>query len=103
MPGVGLTVRVVGLGSLDPEFKSNLAVELIPGGVDSARRPSEVGKNECQLAGILCWSGDLSRIASKSQGDCLGCSNALHRVYVPMDGKILIYLCLILSTSVILT
>ena len=36
VPGVGLMVRVVGLGSLDPEFKSHSAVELIPGGVDSA-------------------------------------------------------------------
>ena len=31
MPGVGLMVRVVGLGSEDPEFKSHSAVELIPG------------------------------------------------------------------------
>ena len=36
MPGVGLMVRVLGLGSQNPEFKSYLAVELIPGGVDSA-------------------------------------------------------------------
>ena len=54
MPGVGLMVRVVGLGSEDPEFKFHSAVELIPGGVDSACHPSEVSKNECQLAGILC-------------------------------------------------
>ena len=39
MPGVGLIVRVVGLGSEDTEFKSHSAIELIPGGVDS-----EVGK-----------------------------------------------------------
>ena len=44
MPGVGLIVRVVCLGSQDPEFKSPSAVELIPGGVDQACRPSEVGK-----------------------------------------------------------
>ena len=44
MPGVGLMVRVVGLGSEDPEFKSHLSVELIPGGVDYACHPSEVGK-----------------------------------------------------------
>ena len=44
MPGVGLMVRLVGLGFWDPEFKSPLAVELIPGGVDSACHPSEVGK-----------------------------------------------------------
>jgi len=37
-------VRVVGLGSKDPEFKSHSAIELIPGRVDSACRPSEVGK-----------------------------------------------------------
>ena len=29
MPGVGLMVRVVGLGSEDPEFKSHSDVELI--------------------------------------------------------------------------
>ena len=29
-------VRVLGLGSQNPEFNSYLAVELIPGGVDSA-------------------------------------------------------------------
>ena len=50
MPGVGLMVRVVGLESEDPEFKSHSAVELIPGGVDSACRPgSEVGKMSASL------------------------------------------------------
>ena len=44
MSGVGIMARVVGLRSSDPEFKSHLAVELIPGGVDSACDPSEVGK-----------------------------------------------------------
>ena len=44
MTGVGLIVRVAGLGSSDPEFKSHLVVQLIPGGVDSACHPSEVGK-----------------------------------------------------------
>ena len=53
MLGVGLMVRVVGLGSSDLEFKSHFAVELIPGGVDFACHPSEVSKNECQHAGIL--------------------------------------------------
>ena len=48
-PGVGLIVRVVGLGSLGPEFKSRSAVELIPGGVDSACHPSEVGKMSASL------------------------------------------------------
>ena len=37
-------VRVVGLGSKDREFKSHSAIELIPGWIDSACRPSEVGK-----------------------------------------------------------
>ena len=49
MPGVDLMVRVVGLGSEDPEFKSHLAVELFPGGVDSACLPSEVGKMSASL------------------------------------------------------
>ena len=49
MPGVGLMVRVVGLGSYDPEFKSHLAVELIPGGVNSSCHPSEVGKMSASL------------------------------------------------------
>ena len=49
MPGVGLMVRVVGLGAKDPEFKSCLAVELIPGGVDSACHPSKVGKMSTSL------------------------------------------------------
>ena len=44
MLGVGLMVQVVGLGSLDPEFKFHSAVELISGGVDSACHPSEIGK-----------------------------------------------------------
>ena len=49
MPGVGLLVRVVGLGSKGPEFKSRSAIELIPGGVDSACHPSEVGKMSASL------------------------------------------------------
>ena len=49
MPGVGLMVRVVGLRSQDPEFKSHLAVESIPGGVDSACHPSEVGKMSASM------------------------------------------------------
>ena len=49
MPGVGLMVRVVGLGSSDPEFKSHSAVELIPGGVNSACHPSEVCKMSASL------------------------------------------------------
>ena len=49
MPGVGLMVRVVGLGSEDPEFKSPSAVELIPGGVDFPCHPSEVGKMSASM------------------------------------------------------
>ena len=41
-------VRVVSLGSEHPEFKSHTAVELIPGGVDSACHP-EVGKMSFSL------------------------------------------------------
>ena len=44
MLGVGLMVGVVGFRSEGPEFKSRSAVELIPGGVDSACHPSEVGQ-----------------------------------------------------------
>ena len=51
MPGVGLMVRVVGLGSQGPEFKSCLAVEFIPGVVDSACHPSEVDKMSTSLLG----------------------------------------------------
>ena len=49
MSGVGLMVGVVGLVSLDPEFKSHSAVELIPGGVDSACHLSEVGKMSASI------------------------------------------------------
>ena len=49
MPGVGLMVRVVDLGSYDPEFKSHFAVELIPGGVNSVCHPSEVGKMSASM------------------------------------------------------
>ena len=69
MPGVGLMVRLVGLGSQDPEFKSHSDVELIPGGVDSACHILRSAK-ECQLAGILCRSGDPSRIVPNWQGNC---------------------------------
>ena len=44
MPGVGLMVWAVGFGSEGPEFKSRSAVELIPGGVNSACHNSEVSK-----------------------------------------------------------
>jgi len=42
-------VRVVGLGSSDPELKSHSAVQFITGGVDSACHPSEVGKMRASL------------------------------------------------------
>ena len=44
MPGVGLMVRVVGQRILESS-----AVKLIPGGVDSACHPSEVGKMSASL------------------------------------------------------
>ena len=49
LPGVGLMVTVVGLGSQDPEFKCSFTVELITGGVDPACHPSEVGKMSVSL------------------------------------------------------
>ena len=49
MPGVGLMVRVVDFGSYGPEFESRSAVELIPGGVNSACHPSKVGKMSASL------------------------------------------------------
>ena len=55
MPGVGLVARLVGLGSLDPEFKSHSAVELIPGGVDSACHPSEFGKMSACMYPVSEW------------------------------------------------
>ena len=61
MPGVGLMVRVVGLGSEDPEFKSRSAVELIPGGVNSTCHPSEVGKMSARIlvycVGVATYPG----------------------------------------------
>ena len=51
MPGVGLKERVMGFGSEGPAFKSHLAVESIPGGVDSACHPSDVGKMRTSLLG----------------------------------------------------
>ena len=54
-------VQVVSLGSDDPEFKFHLAVELIPGGVDAACHPSEVGKMSASLlvsyVGVATRSG----------------------------------------------
>ena len=74
-----LMAGMVSLGSEGPQFKFRFAVELRPGGVDSACHPSEAGKNEYQLARILCRSGDPSRIMPDSPGNCLGSTNALHR------------------------
>jgi len=77
-------VSVMGLGSDDPEFKSPLAVELTPGGVDSACHPSEVGASLL----VSCQNGDLSRIVPNSQGVRLGSTNALYRVWSQwMDTK----------------
>ena len=49
LPGVCLMVRVVGFGSLGPEFKSLSAVELIPGGVNLTCHPSDVGKMSASM------------------------------------------------------
>ena len=49
MHGDDLMVRVVGLGYYGPEFKSCSVVEFIPGAVDSACHPSEVGKMSTSL------------------------------------------------------
>ena len=49
MPGVDFMVRVVGLGCKGPEFKSHSAVELIPGGVNSACHPSKVVKMSASI------------------------------------------------------
>ena len=64
MFGVGLMVRVVGLGSWDPEFKSASADELIPGGVDSVCHPSEVGK---MSASLLVSSGGVATVQCCAQ------------------------------------
>ena len=91
MPVVGFMVRVVGLGSSVPEFKSYSNIELIAGGVDSACHPSEVGKMSISLVRLLshssipCRSGDLSRIVPNSPGDWFGSTNALHRVWHGME------------------
>ena len=53
VPGVGLMVRVVGFESEGPEFKSHSAVELTPGGVNSACHPSEVSKMSARVP--ACW------------------------------------------------
>ena len=57
IPGVGLMVRVVGLGSKDPELKSHSAVELITDGVDSACHPSDVGR---MSASLLVYCGGVA-------------------------------------------
>ena len=62
------------------KLKSHSAVELTPGGVDWLS-PFWGRQNEYQHVGILCRSGDPSRIVPNSQGDCFGNTNALHRVW----------------------
>jgi len=59
MPGVDLMVRVVGFRSEGPEFKSCSAVELIPGGVNSACHPSEVSKMSASM--LVCCVGVATR------------------------------------------
>ena len=85
MPGVFLMVRVAGLGSQDPEFKSHSAVELIPGGGDSACHPSEVSKMSASL--LVSCVGVATRPGLCLIGECFGSTNALHRVWSRwMDG-----------------
>ena len=50
-PGVGLVVKVAGLGSQRPKFEPLCAIELTPGGVDSTRNPSEVGETSTSVLG----------------------------------------------------
>ena len=80
MPGVDLMVRVVGLGSQDPEFKSHLAVELIPGGVDSACHPAEVGKMSASLL-VSCVRVTTCPGLFPIARETAECTNALHRVW----------------------
>ena len=90
--GLGLMVRVVGLGSQGPEFKSCSAIELIPGRVDSACHPSEVSKMSTSLlewlifSSILCRSRYPSMIVPNSLGDCFGSTNALCRAWSECNG-----------------
>ena len=49
MPGVGLMVGVVGFGTEGAEYKSCSAVELVPGGVNSACHPSQVSKMSASM------------------------------------------------------
>ena len=50
-------VRMAGLGSQGPEFKTRSTVELIPGGVNSACHPSEVVK---MCASLLVYCGGVA-------------------------------------------
>ena len=76
-------VRVVGLGSEDPEFKSHSALELIQGGIDSACHPSKVSKMSAGLLVSCVGVAIVPRIVPNSQGDYLGSSA---QSLVPMDG-----------------
>ena len=86
MLGVGLMIRVVGLRSEDPEFKSPSAVELIPGGVDSACNPSEVGKMSASLlvscVGVVTCPGLCPLAKETAEAAPMLCTQSM----VPMDG-----------------
>ena len=91
MPGVGLMARVVSLGSKGPEFKSCLAVELIPGGVASACHPSEVSKMRTYLlvscVGVATRPGVCSIAQDTAEGASMLCTE-----YGPngwMDGNLI--------------
>ena len=62
----GLEVRVVGFGSSDPEIEPLSAVELTPGGIDSACHPSEVG--EMSTNGTVTTQQNDSCHAQKEEG-----------------------------------
>ena len=49
--GVGLAVKVAGLGPQGPDFEPLFTVELTLGGVDSACQPSEVGEMSTSVLG----------------------------------------------------
>jgi len=77
------------MGSEDPEFKSPLAVELIPGGVDSAWHPFEVSKIGTSLLVSCVGVATRPGLDSIAKDTALAAPNALHRVWSHwMDGRI---------------
>ena len=64
-PGVGLAVRVVGLGSEVPEFEPLFYIELTPGGVDSACHRCEIGEMSTSVLVIRALHQRHSRALSQ--------------------------------------